>query len=260
MALIVVSGASSGIGAATARRLAAPGVTLVLVARRAERLEALAEEVRSSGATAVVEALDAADGAAVIGAAERVVAAHGAPDAVVNCAGAGRWLYVEDTSPAEAQSMIGAPYLAAFHMGHAFLPSMLEARKGALVHVNSPACLAPWPGSAGYTASRWALRGLHEALVQDLAGTGVRSCHVVLGEVTSEYFDANPGSHEHLPAIGRMVPVSSPEQCAAVIQRVIRRRPREVVYPFVLRSFGWLNQHWPGVVRWMVRITGRRRP
>lgn len=259
MALIVVSGASSGIGAATVRRLARAGTTLVLVARREERLEALAEEVRAAGGQAVVEALDAADGDAVVAMAARITTSHGAPDAVIHCAGAGRWLYVEDTEPSEAAEMIGAPYLAAFHLDHAFLPGMLEAGAGVLVHVNSPACLMPWPHSAGYTASRWALRGLHEALVQDLAGTGVKTSHVVFGEVSSEYFDANAGVRDHLPGIARMIPVSTPEACARVLERVLRRRPRQLVYPFVLRTFHWSNQVTPGLVRWLVRTTGTRR-
>lgn len=259
MSTVVISGASSGIGAATAVRMARSGNTIVLIARRADRLEEVAEKVRAAGGEAVVEPLDASDGVAAVAAADRIVAQHGAPDAVIHCAGAGQWKYVEETSPDEVASMIGAPYLAAFHLNHAFLPAMLAARRGVLVHVNSPACVSPWPGSAGYTASRWALRGLHEALFQDLAGTGVRSSHLVFGEVSSEYFEANPGTRERLPGIGRLIPVLSPEACARVLARVVRRRPRQVFHPFVLRTFWWSIQVVPGVVRWLVRVTGKRR-
>lgn len=259
MALIVVTGASSGIGAATARLYGARRDTVVLVARRADRLAEVAADVVRAGGAAVVEAVDMGDGDAVIAMAERVVAAHGAPDVVVNCAGAGRWLYVEDTSPAELDGMMDAPFKAAFHACRAFLPAMLARRAGVFVHVNSPACMMPWPGSAGYAASRWALRGLHESLVQDLHGTGVSSCHLVLGEVSSEYFDANPGTHEHLPGIARVIPVTTPETCARLVERVAARRQRQRIYPLILALFALQLRFTPNLVQGLVRATGRRR-
>ena len=84
-------------------------------------------------------------------------------------------------------------------------------------------------GATAYTASRWALRGLHEALRQDLRGTGVTSSLIYFGEVSSEYFEANPDSHEHIPSLGSWIPVSTPERCAEVILGVVRR-PRAVVF------------------------------
>ncbi len=259
MACIVVTGASSGIGAATARRYAARGDTVVLVARRRARLAEVAAEVEAAGGTAVVEALDMGDGSAVVAMAERVVAAHGAPDVVVNCAGAGQWRFAEETPPDELARMMAAPFRAAFHATHAFVAAMIARGSGVLVHVNSPACFAPWPGATGYTAARWALRGLHEALVQDLRGTGVDSCHVVLGEVSSEYFDANPDSRVHMPAIGGLIPVSTPEACARVVVRAADRGRRQVIYPLMLRLFYWQLFFTPGLVRWLIGVTGRKR-
>jgi len=138
--------------------------------------------------------------------------------------------------------MVAAPYLAASNLCQAFLPDMLERRAGLLIHVGSPASRIPWPAATSYTAMRWALRGLHEALCQDLVGTGVRSCHVVFGEVSSPYFGAQP-DHPQSAAGGRpVVPVVTPERCAEVILRTVRRPRREVVHPFmppaVLRDGG----------------------
>ena len=259
MALILVTGASSGIGAATARRYAARGDTIVLVARRREQLGEVAEAVRGAGGVPIVEAVDAGDGEAVVALAGRVIEAHGAPDVVINCAGAGAWRFIEDTPPGELDGMMAAPFRAAFHVCHAFLPAMMRARRGVVVHVNSPACTMPWPGSTGYTAARWALRGLHEALSQDLPGTGVASTHVILGEVSSAYFDANPDSHEGIPRIAALIPVLTPEYAAKVVVRAADRRRREVIAPFVLRTFVWQRWLVPGLIRWLVRVTGRRR-
>ena len=197
--IAVVTGASSGIGAATARALAGDGWRVVLVARRAERLSELVEDIAAAGGVAKAEALDAADGPSVMAMAERVRAEWGEPSLVVNSAGAGEWRFLEETSVAEIVEMIGAPYLAAANISRAFIEGMMAREKGLIIHVGSPASVMPWPGATAYTASRWALRGLHEALCQDLGGTGVRSSLVYFGEVSSEYFEANPGSHEHIP-------------------------------------------------------------
>jgi short-subunit dehydrogenase len=256
--IAVVTGASSGIGEATAKALAREGWRVVLVARRAERLEALAAEIAADGGEARAEALDAADGPAVMDMADRIRAEWGAPSLVINNAGAGVWRFLEETSVAEILEMMGAPYLAAANTSRAFIEDMLERGKGRVIHVGSPASVMPWPGATAYTASRWALRGLHEALWQDLRGTGVRSSMVYFGEVSSEYFEANPGSHRYMPKLGAPIPVSTPEQCAEALLKVVRRPRRVVFYPFTLRVMAWLAAITPGPTRWLAARTGRR--
>jgi NADP-dependent 3-hydroxy acid dehydrogenase YdfG len=257
--VVVVTGASSGIGAATARLLGARGWTVVLVARRAERLVDVARDVEVAGGRAHVAALDAADGAAVDVMADEVLRLHGVPRAVVNSAGAGVWRWMEDTPHEELDAMLGAPFRAAWNVTRAFLPGMLAARRGVIVHVGSPASVAPWPGATGYTTARWALRGLHEALRQDLAGSGVRSCHVVLGEVSSEYFDANPDTHEHIPRVGRLIPVITPERAARVVVRCVDRPRAQVLFPRMLVAMQVMNRIAPRLVALLARRTGRRR-
>lgn len=257
--LAVITGASSGIGRATALRLARDGWRVVVIARREAPLKELATEVAAAGGEAVVEPCDAGDGEAVIAMAGRVLAAHGAPDVIVNCAGAGRWIYIEDTSPEEIRSMMAAPFFAAFHTTHAFMNAMLERKKGLILQINSPSGVMPWGGATGYCSTRFALRGLHEALRMDLVGTGVRSSHVILGEVSSSYFDANPGSQEHIPKIARLIPRSTPEQCADVIAGAIRRPRDTVSAPFMLTLFLWTNAVVPWLVRWLVKVTQRKR-
>ncbi len=256
--IAVVTGASSGIGAATARALALDGWRVVLVARRVERLEKLATAIADTGGVARVEALDAAEGAAVMAMAGRVLNDWGVPSLVVNSAGAGVWRFLEETSAAEIVEMMGAPYLAAANTGRAFIAEMMAAGRGLFIHVGSPASVMPWPGATAYTASRWALRGLHEALCQDLRDTGVRSSLVYFGEVTSEYFEVNTGSYEHLPTLASPIPVSTPERCAEVILTVVRRPRRVVFFPFALRFMAWLAAITPGPTRWLIARTGRR--
>jgi NADP-dependent 3-hydroxy acid dehydrogenase YdfG len=255
----VVTGASSGIGAATARLLGAQGWTVVLVARREDRLNEVAEDVRVAGGHSVIEPLDAADAAAVDAMAARTVAELGIPDVLVNSAGAGAWRWMEDTSADELARLLGAPFLSAWNVTRAFMPGMLARRAGVIVHIGSPASVAPWPGATGYTASRWALRGLHEALCQDLAGTGVRSCHVLFGEVSSEYFDANPGTHEHIPRVGRLIGVITPERAARTVVRTIGRPRAQVFDPPALALMQAANRVAPRLVALLARRTGRQR-
>ncbi|HSB37068.1 MAG TPA: SDR family oxidoreductase, partial [Thermoanaerobaculia bacterium] len=162
--LAVVTGASSGIGAATARLLAREGARVVLVARTGGALEKISGEIRAAGGEATAVAADLGDAVAATGACERILREAGVPDLLVNNAGAGRWLFTEETPPGEAVAMMAAPYFAAFFATQTFLPGMLARGSGRIVNVNSPAAKLTWPGAAGYASARWALRGFTEAL------------------------------------------------------------------------------------------------
>ena len=254
----LVTGASSGIGEATARILAQQGWRVILVARTETKLESLRLEIEAAGGTAFVAAVDAADGEAVLAKATEIRSKIGAPQLIVNSAGMGAWKYIEDTPPAEANTMIGAPFLAAYNWTHAFMTDMLARRKGVIIHVGSPASFCAWPGATGYVASRCALWGLHEALHQDLRGTGVRTCMVTFGEVTSPYFAVNTVGEDQLPSIGRWVPKTSPEQCGQIIARLAKRPKKNVYHPFLLRILRWVHMVFPAFTRWLVRQTPQK--
>jgi len=99
---------------------------------------------------------------------------------------------------------------------------------------------------------------LNEALNQDLAGTGVRSCHVVFARVSSAYFENNPGAEEKIPGIANVIRTLTPEECARVLVKVAKSPTRQLAYPFMLRSFVWMHAVVPWLVRAMLRWTGVR--
>src|SRR5262249_42934574 len=248
---IVVTGASRGIGRATAEALARAGGRIALVARSPE-VEAVAAAIVAQGGQARGYLADLGNAAEVDEMARRVVGDFGPPDIVVNNAGAGRWLFVEETPVEEVVAMMAAPYFAAFYVTRAFLPAMLERRSGYIVNVNSPVAWMPWPGAAGYTAARFALRGLTASLRLDLRGTGVRLLEMLLGKVSSSYFEHNPHTEERLPTITQIVPTLTPEQAAAHIVRGIEHNRRKIVAPFMLKLVLAMRAVAPPVVNWLI--------
>lgn len=254
--LAVVVGASSGVGAATAKELASRGWQVIVAARDASRLRAVASEI---GEAADFFACDASTPDGISELEQFVRQRHQVPDVVINSAGLGQWKRIEDTSPKEGQLMIGAPYVAAFNASRMFMQDMLERGSGTLIHINSPACYMTWPSSVGYTASRFALRGLHEALRQDLVGTGVQTCHIVFGRIDSDYFQHNPGVAERMPRIASTIRTLGTAECARVVAGVAERPRTQVVHPFMLRFFYWNNLVAPWLTRWLLRVTGAKR-
>ncbi|MFL5578919.1 MAG: SDR family NAD(P)-dependent oxidoreductase [Gemmatimonadaceae bacterium] len=257
--LVLVTGASSGIGAATARAFARKGARVLLLARTRSALDAVAAGIVAEGGEAHVYAVDVSDATAVAEVARAIRRDHGTPDVVINNAGAGRWLFVEETSPEEAVEMMAVPYFAAFYVTRAFLGAMRERASGRVINVTSPAAFAAWPGATGYTVARWAMRGFSEALRADLHGTGVGVTLVTPAAVRSPYFEHNPATAERMPRIARLFGSLSPEEVADGIVRAAERDRRQVFLPFRTR-LGVLAHRWfPRLVDWLLIRTGWNR-
>ena len=259
--LVVVTGASSGIGRAVAVKLARAGARLVLVSRTRSALEAVALEVRGAGGQALVMDADVGSADAVAALANRVRLEAGVPDAIVHSAGSGRWLFLEETDPQEALAMLSAPFMGALWLTRALLPAMLERRSGRIVFVGSPAAWVAWPGATVYAVSRWAFRGLFEALRADLVGTGVGVTMVIPGRVLSPYFENNPGVTERFPRLAeRLVPPVTPEAVARAIRAALERERAVVTLPWIVTALLKVNAVMPWLTRWLVVGSGFRHP
>jgi uncharacterized protein len=252
--LVLITGASSGIGKATAKAVAAKGGRVILTARNKELLDAVAAEIAREGAEASIYQADLSDRAAIRTLADRIHVERGVPDILINNAGAGRWVTVQETEPGEAEQMMGLPYFAAFNLTRELLPGMLARGSGHIVNVTSVASRMVWPGATAYTAARWAMNGFNDALRTELHGTGIKVTLAMLGKVKSEYWAHNPGSEARLPAINRYIPVLTPEDAANAIVRGIERGAREAIRPALVRVPLLLNMLFPRITESIMRM------
>ncbi len=253
---VVITGASSGIGAAAARAFADRGAEVVLLARSQSGLDAVAESIRARGGTAHVHPVDLADLEAVARVSEQVLEDVGRVDVLVNNAGSGRWLAIDETDPSEALAMTMVPYVGAFAITHHLVRPMIARGSGTIVNVTSPAGAMPFPGSAAYSVARGAMAYFTRALRADLRGTGVRAVLVMAGEVESEYWANNPGARDRVPTISRLFGTLSTEQVAASIVRAVERGRGDVATPRRLAAVLALHHVVPGTVEWLVAQTG----
>lgn len=256
----LITGASSGIGAAMAKELAAKGARVILLARNEARLKQVESEITASGGKAQFYVVDLADAEQVANVAAQIKTELGTPDILINNAGRGQWKFIQETSADEAWQMMEVPYVAAFNLTRAFLPEMLKRNSGHIVNISSVSSRFVWPGATAYHAARWAMKGFNEALRADLHHTNIGVTLFESGVVESEYWQHNPGSRERVPKIAKMIPNLAPEQVASAIVKGIEKNKSRIVIPFMMKTVCWQHFLFPGIVQWLMTVTGYRRP
>jgi NADP-dependent 3-hydroxy acid dehydrogenase YdfG len=170
-----VTGASSGIGAATARTLADAGLPVVLGARRTDVCESIAEEIRTSGGNAAAFHLDLADAGSITDFAKQAEDAFGPVEVLVSNAARIMPGDAFETSPDDFESVLRVNVGGAQRLVQAFGAGMVERQRGDLVFVTSDVVAHPRPRMSAYVASKWGLEGFVTALQMELEGTGVRA-------------------------------------------------------------------------------------
>lgn len=243
-AVAVVTGASSGMGVEFARQLAPDVEVVVLVARRAERLQALAAELRAAhpARTVDVQPADLGDMAAVDALAEAVEAAHGRVDVLVNNAGLGQIGLFEGSDVDQLDAMLRVNVLGLTRLTRRLLPGMVERKRGAVLMVSSGFGLVWMPLFSAYVGTKHYVSSFAESLRAELAGTGVRVTHLCPGPVATE-FEQRAGN-----PTGQKVPgfiELTADQAARVGLRALRwNRPLVV----------------PGFMAWLMITSGRVSP
>ena len=182
----LVTGASSGIGEATALALAEAGAAVALGARRKDRLEALAARLRGTGASVLPLDLDVTDEAACADAVERTRGELGGLDVLVNNAGVMLLGTIVGADPEDWRRMLSTNVLGLMYMTHAAIDGMVEQGSGDIVNISSVAGRTARKGAGVYNASKWAVNAFSESLRQEVTGRGVRISLVEPGAVATE--------------------------------------------------------------------------
>lgn len=236
----LVTGASSGIGEATALALAAEGASVALAARRQDRLQALAQKISDAGGTALVHEADVTDEGQVQAMVERTVDELGRLDTLVNNAGVMLLGPIEGAPTEEWRRMVHLNVLGLMYCTHAAVPHLLRAgeseprRTADVVNVSSVAGRVARRNAGVYNASKWAVNAFSESLRQELTTRHVRVTIVEPGAVATELVDQNrPEIQEGIRGgFGEMELLESEDIAAAVVYAVTQ--PRRVAVNEIL--------------------------
>lgn len=241
---VVITGASSGIGAASCIEFAKKGANLALVARRKEKLEELEKTLAKFDINTLVCECDVSDKAQVQKMSYSVMEKFGRVDVLVNNAGFAIYGAISDLTIEEIESQMKTNYFGMIYCIKNFLPKMLEQKSGHIVNVASVAASFGLPGIASYCASKFAMLGFSEGLKHELKGTGIGITVVSPIMVRTSFFDHH--SFKHMP---KYSPTSlSAKTVAKAIVSAANSSRLEIIVPSVVRGAVWAKHTIPYII------------
>ena len=236
--VVLLTGASSGIGAALAPQLAARGAVVGIVARRAERLDAVLAECHSHTDTSSMWTADLSDLDAAANVVGEALGRYGRVDALVNNAAIGKRKLVQTLTVDDVDTTMRTNFTSPIRMAMALLPSMIERGSGLIVNVSSMGGRLGIAHEAAYCASKFAMSGWSESARIDLDGTGVKVKLVLPGPIATEIWELQPGE---LPGMYDG-PFVTAADCAADIVRAIEDPDGFEYYTPELVPGGWAQK------------------
>ncbi len=246
--VILVTGASSGIGEAVARLFAQEGYRVSMGARRLERLQAIAHDIESAGGQSVAVQSDLT----IFEDIQRLVTTtldhFGQIDVLLNNAGFGRIKWLEELDPAaDIQAQIQINLIATILVSREVLPHMIQRKSGHIINMGSMGGLVASPTYTIYSASKFGVRGFTEALRREVGVYHVHVSGIYPGAVNTE-FKEHAGIDRKT---GRTTPARlrlESEDVAQAVLSLVRRPRREVIIPWQMRLTVWMNTLFPGLV------------
>ncbi len=233
--VVILTGASRGIGRELALQLADQGAILVLAARGADQLQTVAEECRQRGAQAISIPTDVTDEQQCQHLVDQTIATYGRIGTLLLDAGLGTpRLFAKMTNLTDLKAEITLNYLGVVNCVFYALPHLRESR-GRIVGVNSFGGLVGIPGTSGYNSSKHAMRGFLNTLRAELRGSGVTVTIVYPGAIRTERLRETMGSN-----INR-IPTMTPQHCATIILKAAAARKRQVIMTFPGKFLVWMS-------------------
>jgi short-subunit dehydrogenase len=255
--VVAITGASAGIGRATALRCAARGDAVAICARRLDRLERAADEIRAAGGQVLALAADVTSLADMQRFVDAAVAHFGGLDVMICNAGFGIAGAIDEIAPEQMRELMEVNYMGTFHAARTALTRFRSQGRGHIVVVSSIVGRRGVPYMGAYAATKFAQVGMAECLRAELAGTAIHVTVVYPVSTESEFFDVM--SRATGAAVSR---AAGPRQDAAVVAGAIVRaidRPVPEVFPhFKSRALVWANVFAPGAVDRVVKRFGRK--
>lgn len=251
----VVTGASGGIGAAIARHLVTAGGRILLVARRADRLEAIAASLAGAPGRAHILAGDITEDRVRRAALEQCRDAFGGLDLLVNNAGVGSLGRFAESTPERLRQVMEVNFFAPVELIRAALPDLAAGRQPLVANVGSILALRAIPLASEYCASKFALRGFSQSLRAELAARGIDVLVVNPGSTQTEFFDHAlvPGRYPWRQPAGM-----SPDVVARRTVEAIRQGRHEVTIGLAGQCLAWAERLFPRFVDRMMASYGRK--
>ena len=253
--VVVITGASSGIGAASAEKFAEKGAKLVLVGRRKEKLLEVEKKLSKFNVPILICQCDVSVKSQVKQMSEEVLNKFSDVDILVNNAGFAIYGKVTELSIEEIEAQTATNYLGMVYCVKNFLPKMIENNSGHIVNVASVAASFGLPGIASYCASKFAMLGFSEGLHHELKGTKVGITVVSPIMVRTNFFD-----HPSFDSMPKYSPTSlSPEKVANAVIKAANSSKLEIIVPPIVRGAVWAKHTFPYIINPILSSAFRKR-
>lgn len=250
--VVLITGASSGFGEDAARLFAAEGASVVLAARRIERMQAQVERIHAEGGEAMATPVDVTNHADIQNMVKSVIENYGQIDILFNNAGFGRLDWLENLDPArDIETQIAVNLTGLIEVTHAVLPHMLARRSGHIINMASAASWLSAPTYSVYSATKFGVRGFTDALRREVTPLGVRVSGIYPGPAKTEF-----GEHTGKSSIKRNIKVPkfvylSSEYVARQVVAVAKHPRRSLVLPWWFVPLIWLDRAFPSISDWI---------
>lgn len=257
--IAIVTGASSGIGEATAREFARAGATTVLAARRLERLERLAKEIHKMGGSALPVRTDLTDLAQITDLVQKTLSTYGRIDVLANIAGWGNYDWLEELSAEDLRNYYEVNVIGMAQLIQQVIPIMKTQRSGYILNMSSYASEIGTPPLNVYASTKYAVKGLNDALRRELLPWGITVIRIHPSAVSGTEFNKKAGrksgsiKYRSIP-IGRV----SREAIAQKIVQLVEHPRRALYYSRVYDIPVILNQLFPEILDWISAAWVRR--